>query len=119
MYRVISIHKQIMKTNLTKSKVFRQGDVLIVPCGSIPTDLKKTNRVTLALGEVTGHHHSIAEGANGYASDVDALCDFVEVTAGTADLTHQEHETIALPAGTYRIVRQVEYSPAELRNVRD
>ena len=103
----------------TKNKIYRQGDVLVIPVNSIPTDLKQTKRVTLALGEVTGHHHTIHDGATGYASDVDALVDYIEVTAPSADLTHQEHSTIPIPAGTYKVVKQVEYTPAELRNVRD
>jgi len=101
------------------NRIFRQGDVLIVPCNKIPDGLVKTNKVCAALGEVTGHHHTIFEGATGYASDVDALVDYIEVTAASADLTHQEHSTIPIPTGTYHVIKQVEYTPAELRNVRD
>jgi hypothetical protein len=103
----------------TQKKIYRQGDVLVIPCDSIPTGLKKTNKVCCALGEVTGHHHTIHAGATGYASDVDALVEYVEVTGPSADLTHQEHSTIEIPTGTYKVVKQVEYTPAELRNVRD
>jgi len=103
----------------TKNKIYRQGDVLVIPVTSIPTNLKQTKRVTLALGEVTGHHHTIHDGAIGYASNVDALVDYIEVTSPVADLTHQEHSTIPIPTGTYKVVKQVEYTPAELRNVRD
>ena len=104
---------------MKQSKIYRQGDTLIVPCASVPEGLKKTNKVCVALGEVTGHHHSIFAGATGYANDVDALVDYIEVTAPSADLVHQEHTTIEIPTGTYKCVRQVEYTPAELRNVRD
>lgn len=103
----------------SKTRIFRQGDVIVIPCESIPTNLKHTKVCRLAWGEVTGHHHTIHDGATGYASDVDALVDYIEVTAPSADLTHQEHSTIAIPAGTYQVVKQVEYTPAELRNVRD
>lgn len=101
-----------------KSNIFRQGDTIVVPCDSIPSGLKKTNKVCVALGEVTGHHHSIYAGAIGYANDVDALVDYIEVNE-TADLVHQEHTTISIPPGKYRTIRQVEYTPVELRNVRD
>ena len=103
----------------TKNRTFRQGDVLVIPCNSIPTGLKQTKKVTCALGEVTGHHHTIHTGAVGFANDVDALVDYLEVTEESADLTHQEHSTINIPKGTYQVVKQVEYTPAELRNVRD
>jgi hypothetical protein len=103
----------------TKNRIFRQGDVIVITADSIPTNLKQTKRVTLALGEVTGHHHTIHDGAIGYASDVDALVDYIEVTVPTANLTHQEHSTISIPTGIYKVIKQVEYTPAELRNVRD
>ena len=110
--------KQIFMKN-TKNRIFRQGDVIVITADSIPTNLKQTKRVTLALGEVTGHHHTIHDGAIGYASDVDALVDYIEVTVPTANLTHQEHSTISIPTGIYKVIKQVEYTPAELRNVRD
>jgi hypothetical protein len=99
--------------------MYRQGDVLIVPVNAIPSGLKKTKRVTLALGEVTGHHHTISEGAIGYGASDTALADYFEVKDSTADLTHQEHDTITLPKGKYQKVIQTEYSPQEIRNVKD
>jgi len=100
-------------------KLYRQGDVLIMPVKNIPQNLKRTKRVTLALGEVTGHHHSIASGAVGFADDETGLADYFEVTGESADLTHQEHDTITLPKGKYRKVIQVEYTPEAIRNVAD
>ncbi len=110
-----------MKQNTSKTTMphYRQGDVLLVPVANIPANRVKTNRVTLAFGEVTGHHHTISNGAVGYAANPTDLAEYVEVTADTADLTHQEHDTITLPKGTYRSVRQVEYAPGELKNVAD
>ena len=106
-----------MKKN--KKMVYRQGDVLIIPVSKIPSDMKRTKRVTLALGEVTGHHHSIAYGAIGYADDENSLAEYVEVDSDSADLTHQEHDTISLPKGKYRKIIQVEYTPEAIRNVAD
>lgn len=102
-----------------KNKVYRQGDVLIMPVKNIPNNLTRTKKVTLALGEVTGHHHSITNGAVGFAEKDDDLADYFEVTSNSADLTHQEHDTISLPKGKYRKVIQVEYTPQEIRNVAD
>jgi hypothetical protein len=104
----------------TKNKIYRQGDVLIIPTKQIPKNLVKTNKVTLALGEVTGHHHSITDsGCVGYATAETELAQFIEVTADSCDLTHQEHDTVAIPEGTYQVIKQVEYTPKELVNVRD
>ena len=44
-----------------KKNIFRQGDVLLVPVKEIPSGLVQTKKVTLALGEVTGHHHTVFE----------------------------------------------------------
>ena len=103
-----------MKKN--KKMVYRQGDVLIIPVSKIPSDMKRTKRITLALGEVTGHHHSISYGAIGYADDENSLAEYVEVDSDSADLTHQEHDTISLPKGKYRKIIQVEYTPAKTLN---
>jgi hypothetical protein len=104
-----------------KMKPCRQGDVLVVPVDSFPDGLTKTDRVTLALGEVTGHHHSIAEGCIGYAFNGNAagLAEYFEVTADKAVLTHQEHDPITFPTGKYQAIRQVEYTPAGLAPVGD
>lgn len=101
-----------------KQKPCRQGDVLILPVDSIPEELKPTKKVTLALGEVTGHHHSILNGAVGYADDEDQLAEYFEVFEN-ADLTHQEHDTITFSPGKYRNVIQVQYTPQALIRVTD
>jgi hypothetical protein len=102
------------------NKTFRQGDCLVIACKEIPSNLKRTKMVTLALGEVTGHSHTIqTDGCVGYADSEDALAEYIEVKGQSAQLTHQEHSTIEIPIGSYKIVRQTEYTPEELRNVRD
>ena len=104
-----------------KTKLYRQGDVLLQPIQDInKTNLQVTKRCTLALGEATGHHHTIHSGAVGYADDENALAKYVEVTATTGGaLTHQEHDTLVLPEGQYRVIGQIEYTPERLVNVRD
>ena len=105
---------------MNKMKVYRQGDVLITPITQIPADLYKTKKVTLALGEVTGHHHSILDGnCIGFAMQENDLAEYLDVGPSGAELTHQEHSTITLPPGKYSVTRQTEYSPEALRNVAD
>ena len=106
-----------MKNNVQIT--YRQGDVLIVPIKNIPSGKKVTRKVTLALGEVTGHHHTIECGAVGYADDEANLAEYFEVNSDTAELTHQEHDTIVIPKGKYRSVIQSEYTPEAIRNVAD
>jgi hypothetical protein len=106
---------------------FRQGDVFLeliedvssVELGDrVPRD-KRT--VVLAYGEATGHAHAIREpGAmlffgKGNAANEDR---FLRVLR-PVNLTHEEHSPIALTPGLYRVRRQREYSPEELRTVAD
>lgn len=106
--------------------IYRQGDILIVgveavPAGAQPLDSTR-GRLVLAEGEVTGHAHAIvatAEEATLY-SVADEIDRWLRVRShqGVA-LRHQEHATIRLAPGNYRIVRQREYAPGEIRRVAD
>jgi hypothetical protein len=104
--------------------MYRQGDVLIIPVESIPTTLqpidRDAGRIILAHGEVTGHAHAIkAEGAALFR-DPKLMAVFLTVTADApVALEHDEHSMIMLPPGNYRVIRQREYSPEEIRNVAD
>lgn len=76
----------------------------------------------MALGEKTLHHHSFTNGgAVAFADDEQApLAEAVRVTADEgATLTHQEHAPITFPKGDYESLKQVEYTPQELRRVAD
>ena len=92
--------------------MYRQGDVLLVPINRLPQnrgDLQSRDdagRVVLAEGEVTGHAHAIsAPGADLYGDDL--IRRFLAVLdEGGVDLNHEEHATIHLPKGRYRVVRQ-------------
>ena len=111
-----------------QGKMFRQGDVLIFSIEKIPSDVevvfisREQGRVVLAHGEVTGHHHSIAEQGVELVTTEHAqeLLMWMTVTAPEpVALTHQEHDTILIPPGIYEVRRQREYSPAEIRRVAD
>jgi hypothetical protein len=98
--------------------MFRQGDVLLVPVAAerLPANFRPPprdarGRLVLALGEATGHAHAVA------APDADLLAGpdarderFLRIVTD-AQLTHEEHAAIPLPAGLYRVVRQREYAP--------
>jgi len=101
------------------TKTYRQGDVLLIPVDEIPAGKVKTKKICLALGEVTGHHHSIfSGGAVGFADDEEALAEFVQVEQ-EVEVEHQEHDNIALPPGKYRSAIQHEYTPEALKKVAD
>lgn len=101
-------------------KASRQGDVLIIPVDSVPAGLTRVDRCTLALGEKTGHHHTIDENAIGYGTSESGLANYFEVTSPEgAFLNHDEHHTLKIPQGTYRKVIQSEYRKKVFQRVRD
>lgn len=95
------------------NKQFRhQGDVPIYPYAGefIGEKIKHNGSLTLALGEATGHHHTI------YVPKIEDM-DAVKTLDGGWLLTlrtdgvlkHQEHLPVTVPAGTYRIGHEREY----------
>lgn len=105
--------------------IYRQGDVLLVATDKpVPRDAQRVERdagrVVLAYGEVTGHAHAIHDlEADLYEHDALEIRFLAVLAGGGVDLTHEEHATIHLPAGTYKVIRQREYAPEGLRNVAD
>lgn len=111
--------------------IARQGDVLVQRIDCLPSNLKpiprEGGRVVLAHGEVTFHAHAIHDNHATHFSSLSesasapglAAVTYLEVNEAMAALTHEEHATIQLPPGNYRVVRQREYSPQALRNVAD
>lgn len=90
---------------------FRQGDILLLRIESLPVEAseqKIPDRIVLAYGEVTGHAHAIASSeAKLYVRGSE---NFI-VVPQEASLVHEEHNTITLRAGVYKIIRQREYEP--------
>lgn len=112
------------------SKVYAQGDILIEEVA--PTQINGTvipndpdGATVLGRGEVTGHRHAFYNGVALFRDDALAR----DIPGGLyighfkldapADLKHEEHATINLPAGTYRARRQREMDPLEARIVAD
>ena len=67
---------------------------------------------------MTGHAHRIAEAGSAELLQLGSEV-FLCVIAPTATLVHEEHGPITLPRGDYRVWRQREYAPREIRIVRD
>jgi hypothetical protein len=103
---------------------YRQGDILIVPCASVPADTtpvpRENGKAILAHGEVTGHHHAIVDERAELVSAEQASELYLLVHGlDPVKLTHQEHGTIEIPPGDYHVLRQREYAPEETRTVAD
>lgn len=108
--------------------IIRQGDILLIRKGDAKAGTGKA--VIIGHGEVTGHKHTLecAERITGddlawqlFANTGEWNGDdvpLVNVPAGTK-LVHDEHNTLAIPAGVYEIRRQREYQPERQRYVID
>jgi hypothetical protein len=98
--------------------LYRHGDVMIAKIDVLPANSKKRGGVTLAYGEITGHSHRIADPHAAETFELDGQI-YLKVTAPKALLIHEEHATIELPQGIYRVWQQREYTPGEIRRVYD
>lgn len=105
---------------------YRQGDVLVVESTKSPKELTPVplegGRLILAHGEVTGHAHVVVGGTAELFTPSDAADleeRFLRIEGEDAELVHDEHGTIALPPGDYRVLRQREYTPEAIRTVAD
>jgi hypothetical protein len=95
--------------------LYRHGDVLIARIQTLPRNAQSRTGTILAWGEVTGHSHRIQEAGAARLWGAGDLS-FLEVTAPTATLIHEEHRAITLPRGLYRFWMQREYSPGNLQH---
>jgi hypothetical protein len=103
--------------NIGGNMLLQQGDVCIIKVKEIQG--KKLKHLTLAKGETTGHHHTITEGDAELYDHEGTL--FLRVKSEEATLTHQEHNTITIPKGDYKItiVREYDHFLEESRRVHD
>ena len=99
-------------------KQYRHGDVMIEEIRTIPDLRQKAQHLILAHGELTGHCHRIAERDSAILYDT-PIGMVLHVLRDTATLVHDEHDSIELGQGYYRVWRQREYSPEGNRVIRD
>lgn len=100
----------------------RQGDVLLQAVSEVPDGLKPVpldkGRVILAYGEVTGHAHAVVGDVELLAADLEDLeTRFLRVEA-EAQIVHEEHSTVVLPPGDYRVLGQREYTSVDMVPIR-
>lgn len=101
--------------------MYRQGDVMIVKCTSVPKGAgaveREDGRLILAHGEVTGHAHAISEMDATMFSERDGVL-YLNAPTGCV-VKHEEHAAVTLEPGTYRVVRQREYTAGMVQRVLD
>jgi hypothetical protein len=97
-------------------KLIRQGDVILEKVEKIEGKGRLMNNVVLAEGEVTGHKH-ILQGQILECVTKDGR--YVECKQD-AKLTHQEHDTLTIPKGKYKVKLQREVDLlGEVKHVMD
>ena len=84
----------------------RHGDVLIEKVNNLPEG-KKLDRKFLFEGEVTGHAHRIDVGEIFEARDGQLYLRVDRLTS----VTHEEHKTVILQKGVYRVTQKRQYNP--------
>ncbi len=94
-----------------KTKNIRHGDINLRLADEIKGEIVKHNgSFMIAEGETTGHKHVITV-QNPKDMEIrkmeNGLYAFVLKSEGT--ITHEEHKTIVIPAGTYKEVREREH----------
>lgn len=97
-----------------RMEIVRHGDVILKPVEKIPQQAKtisESKKVTIALGEVTGHHHTLY-GSIPAAISLKGFDDkrYLEVRERVY-LRHQEHKELPVEIGKYEIIIERERDP--------
>ncbi len=106
-------------------KAIRQGDVLLQP-STVPAAAKRVALRPIALGERTGHHHSLMSCSE---TPIEELVEMYELDGKTyvrvlgepseVALVHQEHKAAPIAPAEYVYIPQVENSDWGTRQVVD
>lgn len=114
-------------------KLYAQGDIILEEVEDVKEIKESTvmardpdGAVVLARGEVTGHRHAFYTPQvtmfrdDALARDVpkELYLGHVKIAADS-ELKHEEHSTIGLSPGTYRVRRQREWDLGAVRVVAD
>ncbi|HPN31110.1 MAG TPA: hypothetical protein PKY81_09140 [bacterium] len=101
---------------------YQQGDILVKKIEKIPSDCKKSLNSIIAEGEATGHKHIITGNAEIYKREtqnnlgIKDLEIYIIVNDGTTILQHNEHKSIFIEPGSYKIDKVREYDHFDNRN---
>lgn len=101
----ITTQRNYVRVRVKKmKKLYRQGDVLLVEDTEQQLSNPNKGKATLALGEVSGHSHTM----NGvfFKNNNQQLAEAVTVSNTVTQLQHQEHDALNIPKQTYRVVQQ-------------
>lgn len=101
--------------------IYRQGDVLFLQVEEEATGIpqpRQDGRIIVAEGEATGHAHAVLD-LDAQLLTLEASGEMYLDCPSGATVVHEEHAPVKLPAGTFKVLHQREYSPEEIRRVLD
>lgn len=110
--------KRIINGELNKMvEWIRNGDVILEKVSETKGKSKKVKSIILAEGEVTGHFHQIS--SQQMLESIHEGNKYLDIKQ-EATLTHQEHDTLTIPIGKYKVYIQREVDLlGQVRNVMD
>ena len=112
-------------------KIYRQGDVMVMEVGEIPSKAKKEKNkkmIVLAYGEITGHMHALCDEKVELYKDQETeylkIMEDAWLRHGTKEQIKNkqngdDHSAINIPAGNYIVIHQREYTPERIKRVVD
>lgn len=95
---------------MEKTKLYRQGDILLKRVNKIKGKQVAEDKKTLALGEMTGHSHVLKGKGTKFYQEQEQV--FIDVPQ-EAELVHQEHGNFVITKGKYVLIQQREFDLVE------
>ena len=113
------------------SVMYRHGDLLITRINAVPQSAINISSKIIAEGEVSGHEHTLVGQATvrilpgreaghkiierverGHVS-INRIPELYFSASEDVKLTHEEHKTLELPRGSYKVTKEREFNPFE------
>ena len=119
------------KSNAKTRNLYRHGDLLITRINAVPQSAINISSKIIAEGEVSGHKHTLVGQATvrilpgreaghkiierverGHVS-INRIPELYFSASEDVKLTHEEHKTLELPRGSYKVTKEREFNPCE------
>jgi hypothetical protein len=99
------------------NRIWRQGDLLFEKVDKLPSGFAPAKSNVLLRGEATGHSHRLENGTvfdrKEYGLSRNLRREIFISVGKNGKIVHEEHATLILPWGIYKIIYQREYSEIE------
>ena len=106
--------------------MYRHGDLLITRINAVPQSAINISSKIIAEGEVSGHKHKLvgqaivrllpgreASGVENGDISINRIPELYFSASEDVKLMHEEHKTLELPMGSYKVTKEREFNPFE------